>query len=104
MKKILLLLAMLPSCLMAQEKIGNKIYKYGDLYHAIEGTTLLSFEKAEAKILGDMVTVLAESVTAPVAVRYASGGDMGLTDLDVNLGNTAGLPASPFTIKSVSEK
>ena len=63
-----------------------------------------NFEKAEAKILGDTVTVLAESVTAPVAVRYASGGDMGLTDLDVNLGNTAGLPASPFTIKSVSEK
>lgn len=51
MKKILLLLALLPSCFMAQEKIGNKIYKYGEVYHSIQGTALISFEEAEAKLM-----------------------------------------------------
>ncbi|AUC15498.1 hypothetical protein BTO06_10255 [Tenacibaculum sp. SZ-18] len=35
----------------AQEKIGNKIYKYGDLYHSIEGATLISFDEAKAKLM-----------------------------------------------------
>ena len=61
MKKILLLLAILPSCLMAQEKIGNKIYKYGDLYHAIEGTSLISFEKADAKSMSKTLDYFAKA-------------------------------------------
>ena len=51
MKRLLLVLLVLPSFLMAQEKIGNKIYKYGDLYHSIEGATLISFDEAKAKLM-----------------------------------------------------
>ncbi|MCH2213680.1 MAG: hypothetical protein MK086_00780 [Flavobacteriales bacterium] len=49
MKNFLLLLMIIPSCLVAQEKIGNKIYKYGDVYHSILGSTVISFEDADAK-------------------------------------------------------
>lgn len=41
----------LPSFVMAQEKIGNKIYKYGDVYHSIEGATLVCFDEAKAKTM-----------------------------------------------------
>lgn len=51
MKKLLLLVLVLPLFVMAQEKIGNKIYKYGDLYHSIEGATLISFDGAKAKTM-----------------------------------------------------
>jgi transglutaminase/protease-like cytokinesis protein 3 len=37
--------------MMAQEKIGNKIYKYGEVYHSIEGTTIISFDDAKAKTM-----------------------------------------------------
>ena len=36
---------------LAQEKIGNKIYKYGDIYHAVHGPTVVSFEGAKAKTM-----------------------------------------------------
>ena len=50
-KTLLLLVLALPSFLMAQEKIGNKIYKYGDVYHSIEGATLIFFDQAKAKTM-----------------------------------------------------
>lgn len=49
--KHLLLFLLLPTCLMAQEKIGNKIYKYGELYHSIQGNTLISFNEADARLM-----------------------------------------------------
>jgi len=49
MKRLILCFVVLPWCLIAQEKIGNKIYKYGDVYHSILGNTLISFEEADAK-------------------------------------------------------
>lgn len=50
-----------------------------------------NFVPAKAEIKGDTVTVSAEQVTKPVAVRY------GWANIpDVNLYNEAGLPASPF--------
>jgi hypothetical protein len=55
MKNLLLLLLMLPSFFMAQEKIGNKIYKYGDLYHSIQGKSVISFEKAKAKSMSKTI-------------------------------------------------
>lgn len=42
---------MLPTCLMAQEKIGNKIYKYGSINSSVNGTTLISFDEAQAKTM-----------------------------------------------------
>ncbi|PQB05743.1 hypothetical protein [Aureitalea marina] len=51
MKRLLLLVLVLPSFVMAQEKIGNKIYKYGDVYHSIVGATLVSFDEAKAKTM-----------------------------------------------------
>jgi hypothetical protein len=51
MKRLLLLALVLPSLVMAQEKIGNKIYKYGDVYHSIKGATIISFDKAKAKTM-----------------------------------------------------
>jgi sialate O-acetylesterase len=50
-----------------------------------------NFVPAKAEIKGDTVSVSAEAVTKPVAVRY------GWTNIpDVNLYNAAGVPASPF--------
>ena len=51
MKRLLLLALVLPTFVMAQEKIGNKIYKYGEVYHSIKGATLISFDKAKAKTM-----------------------------------------------------
>lgn len=53
--KQLLLFFLLPSFIMAQEKIGNKIYKYGDLYKSIQGTTVISFEEADAKSMNKTI-------------------------------------------------
>ena len=50
-----------------------------------------TFVPAEAVIAGDTVEVRATSVASPVAVRYGWANVP-----DVNLFNTAGLPASPF--------
>jgi hypothetical protein len=50
---------------MAQEKIGNKIYKYGDVYHAIEGNTLISFEEADAKTMSKTLEYFSDT-GAPV--------------------------------------
>jgi hypothetical protein len=52
---------MLPSFLMAQEKIGNKIYKYGDLYNSIEGATLISFDEAKAKLMSKTLKYFSEA-------------------------------------------
>ena len=49
------------------------------------------FVPAKAEIKGDTVTVAAEAVSRPVAVRYGWANVP-----DVNLYNSAGLPASPF--------
>jgi hypothetical protein len=65
MKRLILLLLVVPCCLMAQEKIGNKIYKYGDVYHAIEGNTLISFEEADAKTMSKTLEYFSDT-GAPV--------------------------------------
>ncbi len=65
MKRLILLLLLVPCCLMAQEKIGNKIYKYGDVYHAIEGNTLISFEEADAKTMSKTLEYFSDT-GAPV--------------------------------------
>ena len=65
MKRLILLLLAVPCCLMAQEKIGNKIYKYGDVYHAIEGNTLISFEEADAKTMSKTLEYFSDA-GAPV--------------------------------------
>ncbi len=65
MKRLILLLLVVPCCLMAQEKIGNKIYKYGDVYHAIEGNTLISFEDADAKTMSKTLEYFSDT-GAPV--------------------------------------
>ena len=51
MKYFLFLFMLVPTCILAQEKIGNKIYKYGDLYHAVHGSTVVTFEDAKAKTM-----------------------------------------------------
>lgn len=50
------------------------------------------FKKAEAKIVGNYVEVSSPEVVDPKAVRYGWYDD----NIDINLFNTAGLPASPF--------
>ena len=61
MKHFILLFVLFPSCLMAQEKIGNKIYKYGDVYHSIQGTTLILFEGADAKLMSKTLEYFSEA-------------------------------------------
>ncbi len=58
---LLLLLLVLSWSIMAQEKIGNKIYKYGDLNHSIQGTTLISFEDADAKSMSKTLEYFSKS-------------------------------------------
>ena len=60
------------------------------------------FYYAKAEIMGNSVIVHADSVTAPVAVRYGWADDNG----DVNLYNQEGFPAVPFrtdTWKGITE-
>lgn len=57
-----------------------------------------NFVEASAVITGETVTLSASSISAPVAVRYGAEADMGMAELDVNLANAEGLPASPFTL------
>jgi sialate O-acetylesterase len=61
----------------------------------LKGFTIAGVDKkfvpAQAEILGETVVVSSPEVPAPAAVRY------GWTNVpEVNLFNTAGLPASPF--------
>ena len=70
---------------------GGLVAKDGDL----RGFTIASsdgkFVEAKAKIVGDTVSVSADSVEKPAQVRY------GWSNVpDVNLWNKAGIPASPF--------
>ncbi len=70
---------------------GGLVAKDGPLRGFTISADGKTFVPAEAVIAGDTVEVSAATVTAPVAVRY------GWTNVpDVNLYNTAGLPASPF--------
>ena len=56
------------------------------------------FVPAVAQVIGDTVAVSSESVDVPVAVRY------GWSNVpDLNLFNTEGLPASPFTTENDPE-
>ena len=60
------------------------------------------FHYAKAEIRGNLVVVHADSVTAPMAVRYGWADDNG----DVNLYNREGFPAVPFrtdTWKGITE-
>lgn len=53
------------------------------------------YQWAKARIEGNKVIVWSDAITHPVSVRYAWADNPG----DVNLRNTAGLPASPFETK-----
>jgi sialate O-acetylesterase len=66
-------------------------------YISADGET---FVPADAEIRGDTVVVQSSNVRNPVAVRYGAEADMGKENLDVNLANEEGLPASPFTVFS----
>lgn len=54
------------------------------------------FKKANAKIVGDYVEVSSNEVADPKAVRYGWYDD----NIDINLFNSAGFPASPFRTDS----
>ena len=56
------------------------------------------FVEAVAEIKKNTVVVSDKRVKKPIAVRYAAEDDLGIEGIHVNLGNTDGLPASPFTI------
>ena len=62
------------------------------------------FTKAEAAIEGDFVVLSSYNENEPKQVRYAAESDMGQENLDVNLGNAEGLPASPFTLTCSENK
>ena len=57
-----------------------------------------NFVEAVAEIKKNTVVVSDKRVKKPIAVRYAAEDDLGIEGIHVNLGNTDGLPASPFTI------
>jgi sialate O-acetylesterase len=67
-----------------------------DKYGHVRGFAVAGEDKkfywAKAYIKGDKVVVFSDSVSKPVAVRYAWGDNPD----DANLYNSAGLPASPF--------
>jgi sialate O-acetylesterase len=60
-----------------------------------------AFVPGTAEIVDSSVIVTSSNVRTPVAVRYGAEVDMGKENLDVNLANQEGLPASPFTAGSV---
>jgi sialate O-acetylesterase len=70
---------------------GGLVAKDGPLRGFTISADGKTFVPAQAEITGDTVTVHADGVTAPVAVRYGWANAP-----DVNLFNAAGLPASPF--------
>jgi len=57
-----------------------------------------AFVPGAAEIADNTVIISSSNVRTPVAVRYGAEADMGKENLDINLGNREGLPASPFTI------
>lgn len=61
MKRLLTLVLVLPSFVLAQEKIGNKIYKYGEVDHSIEGATIVSFDNAKAKTMSKTLEYFADA-------------------------------------------
>ena len=63
-------------------------------YVSADGTTFLP---GDASIEGEQIRVCSAQVPNPVSVRYGAESDMGKEQLDVNLANRDGLPASPFT-------
>jgi sialate O-acetylesterase len=67
-------------------------------YISADGKT---FVPGTAEIVDKTVIVTSSNVRTPVAVRYGAEVDMGKENLDVNLANQEGLPASPFTAGSV---
>lgn len=78
------------------------IDKYGYLKGFEVAGNDQQFHYAKAEVRGNSVIVHADSVTAPVAVRYGWADDNG----DVNLYNQAGFPAVPFrtdTWKGITE-
>ena len=94
--KIILTFSNTNSGLMLKDKYG---YAKG---FAIAGDDQ-KFVWAKARIEGDQVIVSANSVTNPVAVRYAWANNPD----DANLYNKEGLPASPFRTdnwKGVTQK
>ncbi len=70
---------------------GGLVTKDGPLRGFTISADGKTFVPALADIVGDTVTVHADGVTTPVAVRYGWANVP-----DVNLFNAAGLPASPF--------
>ena len=70
---------------------GGLVAKDGPLRGFTISADGKTFVPAQAEIVGDTVTVHAEGVTAPAAVRYGWANVP-----DVNLFNAAGLPSSPF--------
>ncbi|WP_461076554.1 sialate O-acetylesterase [Spirosoma flavus] len=84
---------------------GNSLWAK-DKYGYVKGFEVAGsdqkFYYAKAEIQGNTVTVHADSVAAPVAVRYGWADDNG----DVNLYNQQGFPAVPFrtdTWKGITE-
>jgi sialate O-acetylesterase len=67
-------------------------------YISADGKT---FVPGTAEIVDNTVIVTSSNVRTPVAVRYGAEVDMGKENLDVNLANQEGMPASPFTAGSV---
>ena len=63
---------------------------------------LEKYVKAHAKISGQQILLSGFDIDEPTYVRYGAEMDMG-KDFEVNLVNMDGLPASPFTVKVVSE-
>lgn len=63
-------------------------------YISVDGK---AFVPVTAEIVDNTVIVSFSNVRTPVAVRYGAELDMGKENLDVNLANQEGLPASPFT-------
>jgi sialate O-acetylesterase len=70
---------------------GGLVAKDGPLRGFTTSGDGKTFAPAKAEIVGDTITVSAEEVANPVAVRYGWANVP-----DVNLFNAAGLPASPF--------
>lgn len=62
-----------------------------------------TFHPAKATIKGETVILSSPDLPKPTTVRYAAEADMGRKELDVNLANREGLPASPFT-RSIIQK
>jgi sialate O-acetylesterase len=74
---------------------GGLVAKGGELTGFTIAGADKTFHPARATIVGDTIEVIATSVTAPAAVRYAWANVP-----EGNLYNRAGLPASPFATDS----